>query len=450
MKRIRFVIPKQARLTALAVAVTLLSLVAGRSTSIHAAADHGHLLVADTVAEKLYVYSIPGMALTGQIDNVKVGSHFGAGALPDGRILIVDDKNVEFVALRIDATGRPVVAGRAAIPTTEPWNRAAWGAVDPSFRYAAFTSDGDTGAQTLSIVDLTDYHLGQVEIALQKNRNGVYEEMLVYLAGNPLHAFVTVGEEVRDYAVADVMKGQVGEPVSRTSIPPNSHGPAIAQGQQRLYSATADGLAVVDLHGAQLSASRVIPWSSGGITAGQNFRPRLSFDGNFVYGALTAAPTPALAPSDWASQQNYIHIADLQNETGRLLPLARGIVGRFSLSAPYALFWNVHPDGDFAYLFDVDPSSASFQQITAKIPLARLGNAPVAGMPASAGEARVGTISPDGRWAFVSHGGDGKVSVIDTLAQGITAVISLPTPLKGGGYLVAVQPGAPLLDTNTR
>ena len=59
-------------------------------------------------------------------------------------------------------------------------------------------------------------------------------------------------------------------------------------------------------------------------------------------------------------------------------------------------------------------------------------------------------LSPDGgRLAFVSHGGDGKVSVIDTEKRAVVSQITLP-PLKGGGYLLALQKDARVFDTEVR
>ncbi len=56
-----------------------------------------YLLVADTTAEELYVFSIPEMTLTGQLDSMRLAAHMGTTQLPDGRILLVDDKNVQFL-----------------------------------------------------------------------------------------------------------------------------------------------------------------------------------------------------------------------------------------------------------------------------------------------------------------------------------------------------------------
>lgn len=408
-----------------------------------------YLLVADTSAHELYVFDISTMQMTGQLNDIQLAAHMGTVTVPDGRILMVDDLHVEFLALRIDTSGKPVIVGRAKIPAALPWNRAAWGSLDPGIRYFAFSSDAENSAvQTVTVVNLADYTVSQVEVPLNQNSNGAYEELHVYLAGNPLNLFVTTGEQVRAYALSNVLNGSLGTPLSVQAIPINSHGPGIQHGTQRLYSATNDGFAVLDITGGQMQTARVVSWNVGNVTASQDFRPRLSFDGGYIYGAVTRTPAPPA--SQWADTQNFIHAVDLRTERARLISLAPGSVGRFSLSGSYALFWNIHPSGDHAFLLDINPSSPAFQQIVSVVPLAKLSNGPIAGQPTTGKESRAGTITPDGRWAFVSQGGDGAVSVIDTSSGRVAAMLSTPTSLSSGGYLVAVQPGTPTFDTHAR
>ena len=82
--------------------------------------------------------------------------------------------------------------------------------------------------------------------------------------------------------------------------------------------------------------------------------------------------------------------------------------------------------------------------------LAPLSNGPVADQPPTGREARFVAVTPDGRYAFATHGGDGKISVIDTATLSVTKVLELPTALRGGGYITAVQPGAPIVDLIAR
>lgn len=446
LSRIAYPLPRR-RPFALLLLSAVLVLTGTARSPVHA--EGGYLLVADTAAEAIHVVSVPSMQITGRLDGVRLGAHAGTVALPDGRVLLVDDKNATVLALKVDGAGRPVVVGRAAIPPTMPWVRAAWAAVDKDYRYFAVSSDAeDSDTQTVTLVDLGDYSVAQLELSLNENAAGAYEEVHVYLGGTPLSLFATTGEEVRAYPVDEVFAGTATSPSGTIAIPANSHGPVFNPDTGRLYSSTAPGIAAVDLEGARPARERTIGLNTGGRTVGQNFRPRLSADGGYIYGAVTST-TAALPVERWAETENFVSAVNLVSETAELLPLGRGSVGRYQLSAPYALFWTLHPDGDIARLFDVDPASATFQRTIATFPLKALSNGPVAGSPLAGKESRSGAITPDGRWAFISHGGDSAVSAIDTRTRAVT-LVTVPTPLKGGGYLVAVQPGARPWDLHTR
>ncbi|MFN8524221.1 MAG: hypothetical protein U0821_14065 [Chloroflexota bacterium] len=439
--------PPARRIAALAAAATLalaLSLSAFAVPAARALAAADYLIAADPTAERLYFYRLPDLAPLGQLDNLKLGAHAGAFTLPDGGVVFVDDRAVQFVVVRPDASGVPSIAMRAPIPTPTPFGRAAWGGLDPSQRYLAVSSDDDGAArQTISVLDTTTGAVSQILLELKANLNGQYEEVHAYIGGNPSTLFATVGGEVRGYLLDDVLAGRARSdaPSSAVTITPNSHGPAFSHALGRLYSTTADGLATADVIGGKLYRSRTIPWSSDGPRLGQNFRPRLSYDGSYLYGAVTG-PTAGLAPTDWAQIQGYFHAVDLRSETSTAIPLGSGIMVRFALSQSYALIPNLAADGDSALLVDVLDGSPSFQQMIGRVPLAKLSDGPVAGEPTRGKQSRAATITPDGRWGFVSHGGDGKISVIDTAERRVASTIDVPSTMAGGGYLYAVQPGS--------
>ena len=60
---------------------------------------------------------------------------------------------------------------------------------------------------------------------------------------------------------------------------------------------------------------------------------------------------------------------------------------------------------------------------------------------------RLPALTPDGQWGFVTHGGDGLISVINTAQAEVVQELEVPTPLGGGGYLTAVQKKMKLSDT---
>jgi hypothetical protein len=50
----------------------------------------------------------------------------------------------------------------------------------------------------------------------------------------------------------------------------------------------------------------------------------------------------------------------------------------------------------------------------------------------------------------VSHGGDGLISVVEPGRAAVRQTVRTPTPLRGGGYLVVVEPGRNLVDVMAR
>jgi hypothetical protein len=194
--------------------------------------------------------------------------------------------------------------------------------------------------------------------------------------------------------------------------------------------------------------TKLIPWDVDGLTTGRNARPRLSVDGRYIYGAI-ARTTPEGAAL-WAERAADLHVSDVEGLTAKRSALTTGVVSKFQLSSKYALLANVSGSGNTAILVDVQPGSSTFQQVVARVPLDALGNGPVAGQETTGKEALGSAITPDGKWAFVSHGGDGKVSVIDTASKTVARVLQTPTSLAGGGYLFALQRGVAPTDTRTR
>ena len=239
----------------------------------------------------------------------------------------------------------------------------------------------------------------------------------------------------------------LGSEVTHCSVPcievaEGLHGPVYAPSLNRIYLSTLSSLEGINVSETTLTAANKIPWDVDGLAGGRNARPRVASDGNFVYGVASSV----VKPEAWADRRNDIHIADLKAGTAKRLTLDKGIAIRFQLSTKYAMFVNLHPGGDHAYFFDVDPKSPGFQKIAAKVKLDPLANPPVAGKPATGTETRGAALTPDGKWGFVSHGGEGLISVVDTSKQQVVNKVKVPTALKGGGYLIAVQHGAPLID----
>ena len=86
---------------------------------------------------------------------------------------------------------------------------------------------------------------------------------------------------------------------------------------------------------------------------------------------------------------------------------------------------------DRAFLLDADPESSTFAQIRATIALPALHEPLDPDLPPLAEEQqlRLPALTPDGQWGFVTHGGDGLVSVINTAQANIIQQLEVPTPL---------------------
>jgi hypothetical protein len=414
-------------------------------------ASGGYLVVADTDAQRLYVYSIPGFELAAEFEEIELGAHSGTVALPDGRLLIPDERNKQLTVLKLARDRRPAIVARAPLPSLIGL-RQDWSAVDSSLQYYFSTSgDSQSPIDVLSIVNLQDYTTKQLKFDLKKPDS----EFGVIAGGDAPVVLTHLAESIEAYPLESLLDSGVtldslitGElqPSSIIPVGEGGHGAAFAHDLGLGAFSTLAGLEVISLTDTMLSDHHILPWDADGRSGGRNARLRLSYDGNYIYGPLA----PLDEPEEWAERQNDVHIANLKEGTVKRIKLAKGIVGRWGISEPYALFFNIHPDNDYAHLMDVDPDSATFQEIVARIKLDSLTNPPQPGSPTTEAESRFAAITPDGRWAFVSHGGDGTVSVIDTQKQQVVKTLEIPTSLKGGGYLAAVQPGARLVDTAGR
>jgi hypothetical protein len=159
-------------------------------------------------------------------------------------------------------------------------------------------------------------------------------------------------------------------------------------------------------------------------------------------GAIGVAPADPFA---WPDTDQDVHIVDMKTRTAQRFNLGNGVAARFASSKRFAVFSLVHPDGDRLRLLDVRPSSASYLEFVGDAPLTAMTNGPVAGQPLDGRERRFVGATPDGRFAFVTHGGDGIVSMVNTATLEVTE-FAVPTALVGGGYVAGFTRGVKLVD----
>ncbi|MGH3695268.1 MAG: hypothetical protein ACRDRX_15000 [Pseudonocardiaceae bacterium] len=88
------------------------------------------------------------------------------------------------------------------------------------------------------------------------------------------------------------------------------------------------------------------------------------------------------------------------------------------------------------------PNSPTYLQIVRTVDLDQMINGPVDGVAPTypTYERRFSAITPDGRYAFVTRGGDGKIDMVNTATGAVTSV-DVPSSLTGGGHITAFQVG---------
>lgn len=408
------------------------------------------LVVGDVAAAKLHVYGGADFSQVTTFDDIALAAHVGVVALADGRVLIPDDRNKQLVVLKVGA-GAPLIDRRVPMPIPLP-TRYAWAGVDPSQAYFAITGlDSDESVKLLTIVDLKTYAAKQFRV----DTGTADAELNLALGGSEPSVFLHLAERVDTFRIADLMKPETKinaildgtlKPASTMALGKGGHSNSFSPAFNIWAGSTLRGfeMAMVGADGS-LMDHKVLPWEAGERGGGRNARQRLTWDGRHVFGPLAAT----VAPAQWASAEVDLHWVDMAKQSVTRLPLAKGAVGRGGVSQRFAVYASIHPEGDHANLVDVDPASATFRQVT-RVPLPKLASGPVAGQPTAGRESRHSAITPDGRFAFVTQGGEGKVHVIDTANKAIIHAIDTPTPVRGGGFVVAVQPALASADFSAR
>jgi len=401
----------------------------------------GYLLVADPAATTVYVYSLPDLTLTGQLDDLEFGAHNGSVTLADGRVLFSDSASGAIKVVTIDDAGVPAVV--ASVPVWDG-NQIVWSSIDPEGRYLLAAGQLlDSATQVFNIVDLATYTNTPIQVPM-----GADEEVVAWLDGDPTTVFVSQGGRVDTYPLADLLAGGTPTPAGSVAIELGSHGGVADPERDQFMITTTAGFEVVDVSKTTPAHTELIPWDVDGFTGGQNYRPRLAPDGDHVVGVLTAPPA---TPEEWATAEVTAHIADLGTLEASRVALGTGrFAGRWGISEPYALFAGTDGVTGTAHLLDVNATSATFGTVVATIPLDMPTKGALPGGPTTGTEGYLTTITPDGSQGFVVHGGDGVISVIDTAAGAVSGTITVPTSMDAAGYATVISPGLAPVDLFAR
>lgn len=393
------------------------------------------LVVADPEAWAIYIYDVPSLELVGQIDGVHFAEHAGFVPLDNGRVLFTDD---ESYTLNIhDVFGPTPGELRLIAPLALPPVHVA---VDPNQRYAAVSGLSlNGGPATMTLVDLESPNWDTVYAAIPSDEPGVL------LGGDPLLLYHRNADPaaMETYAFDSLWAGQV-QLLSSAPLGGGPHGEAISHAAGKLFTATNDGIYVTTASGTELSEPRVVPYAANGRTGGRAYYGRLSSNSNYIYTYLRND-----SELGWREWTNDAYILDVNTETATRVEVGNGLVYRLAESSRYAVYTQYHPDGDFAHFLDTDPASATFHTMVGKVALPAMSTTPT-GEDAAPWESeafRLTGVLPSGAYAFVTHGGDGEISMIDTSSMTIVGTITTPTSLNYGGYLLGMERGARTADT---
>jgi hypothetical protein len=407
--------------------------------------DEARLVVADTEAARLYVYGVPGNELRAQFDGVKMSEHAGFLQLGGGRVAYVDEAAKELVVLQVYGGERPAevrrtpVEGAAVHIATDPAHAfvAVSATVDDDAAGAA-GAGGATPKGRMTVVKLDDF--SRTVMPIDTGEPGVL------LGGSPLKLFHRndAPPRLEAYALDAVL---AGAPALLATAPLGGgpHGELMAHGLGKIAVATDGGITIVPVTDGGFGAPTTAAYDVGADVGGRAYYARLSADGRYLYSYLRNSGAPN---TTWSGWKNDVYVVDLETGAPKRIAVGNGLVYRLADSRRYALYAHYSPDGDAAVLLDADASSPAFQTIVARVPLAPLSKAPAPdGDVWSSVAFRIVGMSPDGTWGFVTHGGDGAISVIDTARRGVVATIETPTPLDYGGYLTVLAPAMAPGDT---
>lgn len=391
------------------------------------------LAVADPVHEQLFVYALPDLTPVGEVSNIVVHTHAGFLPLPNGELLFVDEGGSRLVSVGMGDSALEITNEAPVTGTVSHI------AIDPEFaHYVAVGSDDP--ASPIALIDLETWE----PIAVAIPNTG---EVGLMMTPDTLFHRNDVLNRIEAYPIANLKKGDI-EPVSTVEIGAGGHGESIDGAGNLLYCATEDGIDVAEWDGSKLTYATTHSWSDDGSVSGRGYFQRLTFDGRHIVSYISDRSADE---TDWTEWTNSAMVVDTASGAVLRPVIGDGYVYRFGLAEGLALFSVMGAAGDEAVLLDLDPASDTFGTMVQRIPLAPMSGGPRPDEPIyEINQYRAVTVSPDGTLGFVTHGGDGVITVLDPGTGDITGSIETPTDLDGGGYLCVFGTPESFTDTIAR
>jgi hypothetical protein len=295
--------------------------------------------------------------------------------------------------------------------------------------------------QYLNVVNLETFE----NVALEFTMNEP-EEITAWLLDDPQSLHVAIGGQIKSFQMDEVLAGNL-EPLTTVEVELGSHGGATDVINRRLFYTTAPGTGfeVLDVEGEVAEYLTQIPWDLDGLAGGRNARPRVTADGQHIFGLMT----PGLEdPTLWAENVVSNHVTDMADLSARRLEVGTGNFGyRWGISDRYAIWAGYNADGGTVYILDADASSESFGSVIGTMPIATPTNAAIPGEDPANADTYATAITADSNYAFVSINGDQIVKVFDLELQSEIAEIQIELPLSMyAGYIAVIEPGLTPVD----
>jgi hypothetical protein len=426
---------------------------ASGTTVTTSSGHHAWLVTADPLAERLYVDDAATGKRTATLRGIVLGTHAGTVQLGHGRIAFMDESKPQLDVLAIASDGAAHITQHYAIPNGDGrWERAGWLSTDTARRHVAVGSDFDGSThQRVTVVDLQrrTEHTARITtsaVTLATTGERGTEELETFLVGSPLRLVVTAGGRLDAYSVSSIMRG-VTRPhrVATTPLGAYPHGPIVNATGTVIGSDLATGVQTVHVTRNGFTASRSVAYPDPSV---QSYRPRMAPDGTTVVGSQAGA-TPA--GTSWDQVPAYLTTSSTTSTGITSVALGKGLFTRAAVTPRFAAVALTAGAGD-SLLLVRKGADGVYDGRTTSVALPPLRHGPVAGQPAAGAAVRFTAATDDGTSVFVSSGGEGTVTQIDTAGAepSVTRTITLPSELADGGYLTTVDPAVRPYDLSGR
>ncbi|GAA1491961.1 hypothetical protein [Curtobacterium herbarum] len=426
----------------LAAVLPLAAAVAPAAAAPSTPAHHSWLVTADPHAERMYVNDAATGRRTATLSGIEFGTHAGTVQLGHGRIAFMDESKPQLDVLAIGTGGTARIVQHYAIPDADHrWERAGWLATDTARRHLAVGSDFDGSThQRVTVIDLQRQVARTAQITTSAvtlattGKRGT-EEVETFLVGSPLRLVVTAGGRLDAYSVSAIMRGEARpHRIATTPLGAYPHGPIVDATGTVIGSDLAAGVQTVRVTKNGFTASRSVAYPQPSV---QSYRPRMAPDGSTAVGSQAGATT---AGTSWDQVPAYLTTSSTASRSIRSVPLGTGLFTRAAVTSRFAAVALSSGSGD-ALVLVRKQADGIYDGRRTSIALQPLRHGPVAGQSATGAAVRFTAATDDGTSVFVTRGGEGTITQIDTAGAtpSVTRTITVPSDLSDGGYLTTVD-----------